>query len=86
MKQESVGLAVLRWYASIAIPAVALSVLVVALLDDYMASWFQSLLEVNWEAVALEGSARWPEIVGMVVGMIVIAGLIIMERRRTTSS
>jgi hypothetical protein len=61
---------------------VALSVLVVALLDDYMASWIQSLTGVNWEALALEGSARWPELVGMVVGMVVIWGLIVMERRR----
>ncbi|MGD2161548.1 MAG: hypothetical protein PVI81_02510 [Anaerolineales bacterium] len=85
MKQGKVGLAVLRWYAAVAIPAVALSLLVVALLDDYMASWIQSLAGINWGALALEGSARWPEVVGMVVGMVVIWGLIIMERRRQTN-
>lgn len=82
MKQGKVGFAVLRWYAAVAIPAVALSVLVVALLNDYMASWLQSLTGINWRALALEGSARWPELVGMLVGMIVIWGLIVLERRR----
>lgn len=85
MKQGKVGLAVLRWYAAVAIPAVALSVFVVALLDDYMATWIRSLTGVNWEALALEGSARWPELVGMVVGMVIIWGLIVMERRRQTT-
>lgn len=85
MKGSKVSFTVLRWYAIVAIPAVALSVLVVALLDDYMTSWIQTLVEVNWRALALEGSARWPELVGMVVGMIVIWGLIYAERRRQTS-
>lgn len=86
MAQSKVGFAVLRWYAVIAIPAVALSILVVALLDDYMASWVQALNAISWQSLALEGSARWPELVGMVVGMIVIWGLIIMERRRQTNA
>jgi hypothetical protein len=86
MKEGKVGLAVLRWYTAVAIPAVALSVLVVALLDDYMATWIQSLTGVNWEALALEGSARWPELVGMIVGMVVIWGLIVLERRRQTTN
>ena len=86
MAQSKVGFAVLRWYAVIAIPAVALSILVVALLDDYMASWVQALNAISWKSLALEGSARWPELVGMVVGMIVIWGLIIMERRRQTNA
>jgi hypothetical protein len=82
MKEGTVGLTVLRWYAAVAIPAVALSALIVALLDDYMAAWIQSLAGINWKAVALEGSARWPELVGMVVGMVVIWGLIVMSRRQ----
>jgi len=86
MNQGKVGIAVLRWYAAVAIPAVALSLLVVTLLDDYMASWIQSLTGINWQALALEGSARWPELVGMLVGMVVIWGLIVMERRRQTSA
>lgn len=85
MKNSKVGLALLRWYAAIAIPAVALSVLVVALLDDYMSSWIQSLAGIRLESLALEGSSRWPELVGMIVGMVVIWGLIIMERRRQTN-
>ncbi|MGD2058134.1 MAG: hypothetical protein PVF85_01070 [Anaerolineales bacterium] len=85
MEKRKVGFAVLRWYAALAIPAVALSVLVVGLLDDYMSSWIQALVGVRWESLALEGSARWPELVGMIVGMVVIWGLIIMERRRQTN-
>lgn len=86
MKPGQVGLTVLRWYAVMALPAVALSVLFVALLDDYMASWLLSLLGINWEALALEGSARWPELVGMVVGMAVLGGLIALGRRKQAAN
>jgi F0F1-type ATP synthase membrane subunit c/vacuolar-type H+-ATPase subunit K len=36
---------------------------------------------VNWRGVAVEGSARWPEIAGMIIGQMLILSILLIARR-----
>ena len=66
------------------VPAV-LALVVVAILDEYLASWLLSLLsmlQINARHFLNEASARWPELVGMLVGMVLILGFLWMARWR----
>ena len=66
------------------IPAV-LALTVVAILDEYLATWMLGLLDllqVNTRLFLAEASARWPELVGMVVGMALIIALLWVVRNQ----
>ncbi|MDF1540786.1 MAG: hypothetical protein P1Q69_17955 [Candidatus Thorarchaeota archaeon] len=80
------GATFIKWYAILAIPATILAVLLVVLLDDYITSWINSLSYINWRLVAVEGSARLPELVGMVVGLAIILGILLLERKQVESN
>ena len=66
------------WTFLIAIPFTALALIGVALLTENLTlivnaiSKFSRSLSVGGRGLLLEFSARWPEIAGMVIGMIVI--------------
>ena len=36
---------------------------------------------INWRGVAVEGSARWPEIAGMIIGQLLILSILLIARR-----
>ncbi len=64
------------------VPAV-LALAVVAILDEYLATWMLGLLDllqVNSRLFLAEASARWPELVGMLVGMALILALLWITR------
>jgi len=66
------------------VPAV-LALVVVAILDEYLASWMLSLLnmlQINVRHFLTEASARWPEVVGMLVGMVLVMAFLWMARAR----
>ncbi|MEJ2012291.1 MAG: hypothetical protein P8X64_08725 [Anaerolineales bacterium] len=66
------------------IPA-TLALVVVAILDEYLASWLLSLLDmlqINARLFLNEASARWPELVGMLVGLVLILGFLGLARWR----
>lgn len=66
------------------IPAV-LALTVVAILDEYLATWMLGLLDllqVNTRLFLAEASARWPELVGMLVGMALIVALLWLARNQ----
>jgi hypothetical protein len=66
------------------VPAV-LALVVVAILDEYLASWMLSLLnilQINARHFLNEASARWPEAVGMLVGMVLVLAFLWMARSR----
>lgn len=36
---------------------------------------------LNWRGLAVEGSARWPEVAGMILGQILILSILLLVRR-----
>lgn len=41
---------------------------------------------LNWRGLAVEGSARWPEVAGMIVGQILILSILLLTRRNGQSA
>jgi hypothetical protein len=66
----------------LALPFTVMAVLALIYLTDYTAGPGGAITGVvNWDQVALEGSARWPELAGMVVGQLVILSILLIARR-----
>ncbi len=38
---------------------------------------------LNWRGLAVEGSARWPEVAGMIIGQVLILSILLLARRNT---
>ena len=36
---------------------------------------------LNWRGLAVEGSARWPEVAGMILGQVLILSILLLVRR-----
>ena len=36
---------------------------------------------LNWRGLAVEGSARWPEVAGMILGQALILSILLLARR-----
>lgn len=71
------------WFLILALPATALALCGVALLDEYLPAIVNKLVmvgRIDWFAVRLEASARWPEVAGMAIGQMLIIGLLLLER------
>ena len=76
------------WTLILAIPATALGLVVVALLDEYLPYVVNTLLSavnVDLQAFGHEMSTRWPEVVGMVVGQLLILTFLFFAWTRTRS-
>jgi hypothetical protein len=65
----------------LAIPFSFLAILGTAWVTDHLPTVIRSLPTVQWQLVFREGSARWPEVAGMVVGQLLILALLIAARR-----
>ena len=65
------------WKLAIAIPFTALAVGILIFMNDMLPGITRSLFaSIDWRGLAMEGSARWPEIAGMIIGMLVILAII----------
>ena len=76
----------LFWTLALAAPLTALALVGLAFITDHQRSIGQALASVNWRGLALEGSARWPEVAAMVIGQLLILGLLLVRRVRTANS
>jgi hypothetical protein len=66
----------------LALPFTILAVSVLVYLTDYTIGLGGVMTGVvNWDRLAVEGSARWPELAGMVAGQLVILGILLIVRR-----
>ena len=68
----------------IAIPFTAAAVVGLAFLDEnimVIGRAVASLANIDWEALRVEGAARWPELAGMVIGQILLMVFIYMRTR-----
>lgn len=72
---------------ALAIPFLLLALVEVVYLTDYARSIGDALSGViEWRKVALEGSARWPELGGMIIGQLLILGMLLVVRSRKSDS
>ena len=70
------------WTLVLAVPFTVIALVGTAYISNHLgeiATAVSSL--VNWRGVAVEGSARWPEIAGMIVGQLLILSILLIARR-----
>jgi hypothetical protein len=73
---------IILWTLALAIPFTALSVGILIFLNDVLPEMVRSVFaNFDWRGLTIEGSARWPEVAGMIIGMLVILALIPLARR-----
>jgi hypothetical protein len=67
---------------SLAVPFAALALVAVAWIDDNLARLMASLAspQVDWQALIREAWSRWPEVLGMLVGMGLIVVILVLAR------
>ena len=76
------------WTLILAIPATAVGLVIVALLDEYLPYVVNTLLSavnIDLQAFGQEMYTRWPEVVGMVVGQLLILTFLFFAWTRTRS-
>ncbi len=78
-------LLIVLWTVILGIPFTALALATVALIDK-AATLLLTLSPATWQKLALEGSARWPELAGMVIGQAVILLILLLVRRSDRES
>lgn len=72
---------------ALAIPFIILALIEVVYLTDYARSISGAMSGViEWREVALEGSARWPELGGMIIGQLFILSMLLVVRRQKAES
>ena len=77
-------LKIILWTLALAIPFTALAVGILIFLNDLLPEIARSLFRsFDWRGLAVEGSARWPEIAGIIIGMLVILALSPIARTLT---
>jgi len=70
------------WTLVLAIPFVALALAGSAVLANRMGDIARLVASVvDWSRLAIEGSARWPELAGMIFGQILILTILLLARR-----
>lgn len=70
------------WTLALAIPFTALALVGAAYLTNHLPDIAAGITELaNWRGVALEGSARWPELAGMIIGQLFILSILLIARR-----
>jgi TRAP-type C4-dicarboxylate transport system permease small subunit len=69
----------------LAAPFAFLAILGTAWVTDHLPGVIRSLPSVQWQSILREGSARWPEVAGMVVGQLLILALLLAARRSATA-
>ncbi|OGO16815.1 MAG: hypothetical protein A2Z14_07110 [Chloroflexi bacterium RBG_16_48_8] len=71
------------WTLALAIPFTALSVGILIFLNDLLPEIVRSIHfpGIDWRGLTVEGSARWPEVAGMIIGQLIILALIPLARK-----
>jgi hypothetical protein len=71
------------WTLVLAIPFTGLAIGILAFMNDVLPEIVRSIEfpSVDWRGLAVEGSARSPEVAGMIIGQLVILALLPIARR-----
>ena len=73
---------IILWTLALAIPSTALAVGILIFFNDVLPEIIRSINfpNIDWRGLTVEGSARWPEVAGMIIGQLVILALIPITR------
>ena len=70
------------WTLVLAVPFTVIALVGTAYITNHLGEIATAVSTlVNWRGVAVEGSARWPEIAGMIVGQLLILSILLIARR-----
>jgi hypothetical protein len=70
------------WTLVLAVPFTVIALVGTAYITNHLGEIATAVSAlVNWRGVAVEGSARWPEIAGMIVGQLLILSILLIARR-----
>jgi hypothetical protein len=70
------------WTLMLALPFTVIALVGTAYISNHLGDITAAVSTlVNWRGVAVEGSARWPEIAGMIIGQLVILSVLLIARR-----
>jgi len=70
------------WTLVLAVPFTVLALVGTAYITNHLGEIATAVSALaNWRGVAVEGSARWPEIAGMIVGQLLILSILLIARR-----
>ena len=70
------------WTLMLALPFTVIALVGTAYITNHLGDIATAVSALaNWRGVAVEGSARWPEIAGMIVGQLLILSILLIARR-----
>ncbi len=70
------------WTLVLALPFTVIALVGTAYITNHLGDITTAISSlVNWRGLAVEGSARWPEIAGMIVGQLLILSILLIARR-----
>jgi hypothetical protein len=70
------------WTLVLAVPFTVIALVGTAYISNHLGEIATAVSAlVNWRGVAVEGSARWPEIAGMIIGQLLILSILLIARR-----
>jgi hypothetical protein len=70
------------WTLVLALPFTVIALVGTAYITNHLGDIATAVSSmVNWRGVAVEGSARWPEIAGMIIGQLLILSILLIARR-----
>ncbi|MFN8594953.1 MAG: hypothetical protein U0559_02030 [Anaerolineae bacterium] len=74
------------WTMVLAVPFTVIGLVGAAYLANHLADITSAITTLlNWRGVAIEGSSRWPEVVGMILGQMLILTILLIARRNGKS-
>ena len=70
------------WTLVLAVPFTVIALVGTAYITNHLGDIATAISAlVNWRGIAVEGSARWPEIAGMIIGQLLILSILLIARR-----
>lgn len=70
------------WTLVLALPFTVMALVGTAYITNHLGDITTAVGSLaNWRGVAIEGSARWPEIAGMIIGQLLILSILLIARR-----
>ena len=70
------------WTLVLAVPFTVIALVGTAYITNHLGDIATAVSSLaNWRGVAVEGSARWPEIAAMIVGQLLILSILLIARR-----
>jgi hypothetical protein len=70
------------WTLVLAVPFTVIALVGTAYISNHLGEIATAVSSLaNWRGVAVEGSARWPEIAGMIIGQLLILSILLIARR-----